>query len=212
MSGVLAAAFEAPEGWIKKIERRREGKVWVGFFHLWTTDADGGRVRQKKEKTLRPASMPKHEAQQKLAEGTPGSSLCCSRVWAEKARRQDGRPAASQQLRLWHRNAERPELPSAAELRELVVYVEMISHGAGDVVKAGLQQDGVVERTLDQNHLRTLPDLLPRVQATLGARQETVRWRCGRQAAAIEIAFQRKHDAMRVGVVARGGYQTGLTQ
>ena len=32
---------EAPEGWIKKIERRREGKVWVGFFHLWTTDANG---------------------------------------------------------------------------------------------------------------------------------------------------------------------------
>ncbi|MEO7143229.1 MAG: hypothetical protein ABI165_06950, partial [Bryobacteraceae bacterium] len=47
---------EAPEGWIKKIERRREGKVWVGFFHLWTTDANG-RVRQKKEKTLGPASM-----------------------------------------------------------------------------------------------------------------------------------------------------------
>jgi integrase len=59
---------EAPEGWIKKIERRREGKVWVGFFHLWTTDADGGRVRQKKEKKLGPASMPKHEAQQKLAD------------------------------------------------------------------------------------------------------------------------------------------------
>src|SRR6266498_5916075 len=58
---------EAPEGWIKKIERR-EGKVWVGFFHLWTTDANGGRVRQKKEKTLGLASMPKHEAQEKLAE------------------------------------------------------------------------------------------------------------------------------------------------
>ena len=59
---------EAPEGWIKKIERHREGKVWVGFFHLWTTDANGVRVRQKKEKTLGPASMPKHEAQQKLAD------------------------------------------------------------------------------------------------------------------------------------------------
>jgi hypothetical protein len=40
----------------------------VGFFHLWTTDANGGRVRQKKEKTLGPVSMPKHEAQQKLAD------------------------------------------------------------------------------------------------------------------------------------------------
>ena len=59
---------DAPEGWIKKVERRRQGKVWVGFFHLWVTDADGRRVRQKKEKTLGPASMAKHEAQQKLVE------------------------------------------------------------------------------------------------------------------------------------------------
>src|SRR6266699_1335137 len=59
---------EAPEGWIKKIERRREGKVWIGFFHQWSTDAQGRRVRTKKEKTLGPASMPKHEAQQMLAE------------------------------------------------------------------------------------------------------------------------------------------------
>ena len=58
---------QAPEGWIKKIERRREGKVWVGFFHLWTTDAKGTRVRLKKEKTLGPASMPKHEALQRLS-------------------------------------------------------------------------------------------------------------------------------------------------
>ena len=43
-------------------------KVWVGFFHLWTTDSNGRRLRQKKEKTLGPASMPKHEAQSKLAE------------------------------------------------------------------------------------------------------------------------------------------------
>ncbi len=59
---------EAPEGWVKKIERSREGKVWVGFFHLWTTDALGRRVRTKKEKTLGPASVPKHDAQQKLAD------------------------------------------------------------------------------------------------------------------------------------------------
>ncbi len=50
---------EAPEGWVKKIARSREGKVWVGFFHLWTTDANGRRVRTKKEKTLGPASMAK---------------------------------------------------------------------------------------------------------------------------------------------------------
>src|SRR5881394_1086161 len=37
-------------------------------FHLWTTDSNGRRLRQKKEKTLGPASMPKHEAQSKLVE------------------------------------------------------------------------------------------------------------------------------------------------
>ena len=58
---------EAPEGWIKKVERCRQGRVWIGFFHVWMTDVNGRRVRQKKEKTLGPASMPKHEAQKKLA-------------------------------------------------------------------------------------------------------------------------------------------------
>jgi hypothetical protein len=29
---------EAPEGWIKRIDRPREGKVWVGFFHLYVAD------------------------------------------------------------------------------------------------------------------------------------------------------------------------------
>jgi len=59
---------EAPEGWVKRVERHHQGKVWVGFFHLWTTEANGQRVRRKKEKTLGPASMPRHEAQSKLAE------------------------------------------------------------------------------------------------------------------------------------------------
>src|SRR5260370_13208003 len=88
----------------------------------------------------------------------------------------------------------------------------MISNGAGDVVKTGLPQYGIVEQALDKNHLRISPDLLPGVQATLGTRQETVRWRRSRDAAAIEIAFQRKHQAMPVGVVAHGRDQTGLMQ
>src|SRR5229473_2442600 len=46
---------DAPEGWIKKVERRRQGKLWVGFFHIWVTDTSGRRIRQKKEKTLGPA-------------------------------------------------------------------------------------------------------------------------------------------------------------
>jgi len=58
----------APEGWIKKVGRPREGKVWVGYFHLYVADCFGGPIRKKKEKTLGPATMPKHEAQQKLAD------------------------------------------------------------------------------------------------------------------------------------------------
>jgi hypothetical protein len=68
VSDVVWRKTEAPEGWVKRIERSREGKVWVGFFHLWTTDVHGRRIRTKKEKTLEPASMPKHEAQEKLAD------------------------------------------------------------------------------------------------------------------------------------------------
>src|SRR5262249_57364759 len=55
----------------------------------------------------------------------------------------------------------------------ILAYVEMISQRAGDVVEARLPQDGVVEQTLDEDHLRTLTDLPPRVQAALGAWQET---------------------------------------
>jgi integrase len=58
----------APEGWIKKIDRPREGKVWVGYFHLYIAHSFGRPLRKKKEKTLGPATMPKHEAQQKLAD------------------------------------------------------------------------------------------------------------------------------------------------
>ena len=42
----------APEGWIKKIDRPREGKVWVGYFHLYVADSFGRSVRKKKEKAL----------------------------------------------------------------------------------------------------------------------------------------------------------------
>lgn len=57
---------QSPEGWVKRIERG-DGKVWVGFFHLWVTDPNGERLRRKKEKVLGPAAMPKHEALKKLA-------------------------------------------------------------------------------------------------------------------------------------------------
>jgi len=60
--------IEAPEGWVKKVERAREGKVWVGYFHIWVTTPAGQRVRRKKEKTLGAAAKPKHEALKQLAE------------------------------------------------------------------------------------------------------------------------------------------------
>jgi hypothetical protein len=63
---------EAPEGWVKKINRPREGKVWVGYFHVWETAPDGQRIRRKKEKTLGPATRPKHEALNDLAEYIAG--------------------------------------------------------------------------------------------------------------------------------------------
>ena len=59
---------EAPEGWVKKVERAREGKVWVGYFHVWETTPDGHSVRRKKEKTLGAATKPKHEVVKQLAE------------------------------------------------------------------------------------------------------------------------------------------------
>jgi hypothetical protein len=59
---------EAAEGWVKKINRPRRGKVWVVFFHLWTTDPSGRRAHQQKEKTLGPASMPIRQAREKLTQ------------------------------------------------------------------------------------------------------------------------------------------------
>src|SRR5690348_5362575 len=89
-----------------------------------------------------------------------------------------------------------------AQLTKLVC-VELSSHRASNVVKAGLPQHRVIEQALYENHYWTLPDLLPGVQAALGARQEAMRRRRGRQAAAVEVAVERKHDTMDVGVVSR---------
>src|SRR6266849_2123147 len=90
--------------------------------------------------------------------------------------------------------------------------VEISSQRTGDVVKTGLPQNGVVEQTLHQNHLRVSPGLLPRIQAAFGAGQEAMRRSRSRETAAVEIAFQRKDDAMHAGVIAEGSYQAGLTQ
>ena len=38
----------APEGWVKRIDRQRVGQSLGRVFHLWTTDAQGRRVRNLK--------------------------------------------------------------------------------------------------------------------------------------------------------------------
>ena len=50
--------------------------------------------------------------------------------------------------------------------------VQMRAQRAGGVAKARLPQHGIVEQALDENHLRTLLNLLPGIQATLGAGEE----------------------------------------
>jgi hypothetical protein len=47
--GRSLARVETPEGWIKKVDRAREGKVWVGYFHVWEATPAGQSVRRKKE-------------------------------------------------------------------------------------------------------------------------------------------------------------------
>jgi len=69
---------EAPDGWVKKVERAREGKVWAGYFHVWETTPDGQWVRRKKEKTPGGAAKPKHEALKQLAEYINARSRFCA--------------------------------------------------------------------------------------------------------------------------------------
>jgi hypothetical protein len=59
------------------------------------------------------------------------------------------------------------------ELAELVG-VEMRAQRTGQVGEACLTQRSVVEQSLDQNHRRAVPDLLPGLQAALAAGQEAM--------------------------------------
>ena len=76
----------------------------------------------------------------------------------------------------------------------------MCAQRAGDVVKTRLPQHGIVEQPLDKNHLGALPDLLPCIQAALGARQEAM-GEGGADTAAVEVddlpaLAQRENDAL----------------
>jgi len=88
---------------------------------------------------------------------------------------------------------------SFAQLVELL-RVEMSSQRAGDVVKARLPHYGIVEEPLYQNHLGAIPDLLPCIQAALGAGKEAMR-KGGADAATVEVddvfaLAQRKNYAL----------------
>src|SRR2546429_9009281 len=65
--------------------------------------------------------------------------------------------------------SEKDRARAIAQLTKLVS-VEMRAQRAGEVAKPRLPQHGIVEQSLDENHLGALLDLLPGVQATLGAR------------------------------------------
>jgi hypothetical protein len=58
-----------------------------------------------------------------------------------------------------------------------LVSAEMSSHAAGHIVKTRLPQHGVIEETLDKDHLPVAADLIPAIPAALTARQKPVRWR-----------------------------------
>ena len=57
----------APEGWIKKIDRPREGKVWSAISISTLRLLRQTRTQEEGE-NVGPATMPKHEAQKKLAD------------------------------------------------------------------------------------------------------------------------------------------------
>ena len=72
-----------------------------------------------------------------------------------------------------------------AQLSKLVS-IQMCAQRAGDVAKACLPQHGIVEQSLDENHLGTLLNQVPSIQATLGSREEAM-GEGSSDAAAVEI-------------------------
>ena len=64
--------------------------------------------------------------------------------------------------------------------------VEMRAQRAGDVAKTGLPQHGIVEQPLDENDLGALLNLLPGIQAALGAGEESM-GKGGSDTATVEI-------------------------
>src|SRR5437588_10128541 len=74
---------------------------------------------------------------------------------------------------------------TTAQLLKLIS-VEMGAQRAGEVAKTCLPQHGIVEQPLDENHLGALLNVLPTIQAALGARKESVS-EGGSDTAAVEV-------------------------
>ena len=105
--------------------------------------------------------------------------------------------------------------PTVAQLSKLAG-VEMGAQRAGDVVKTRLPQHGIVEQPLDENHLGALSNLLPGIQATLGAWEESMS-EGGSDTAAVEVndasaLAAREDDAPVEGVAALRVEQTETPQ
>jgi hypothetical protein len=63
--------------------------------------------------------------------------------------------------------------PAVAQLSKLAG-VEGSAQRTGEVAKPRLPQHGIVKQSLDENHVGALPNLLPGIQPTLGAREESM--------------------------------------
>src|SRR5580704_3899554 len=104
---------------------------------------------------------------------------------------------------------------SFGQLAELV-RVEMGSQRTGDVMKARLAQDRIIEQSLDKNHLWAVQDLLPGIQTALDAGEKSMR-EGNADAAAIQVddvvvLTYRKDDALIESVATTRVEQTGLPQ
>ena len=48
------AQSRTPEGWVKKVDRAREGRVWVGYFHIWEHDRTASVCAAKRRRLSAP--------------------------------------------------------------------------------------------------------------------------------------------------------------
>jgi hypothetical protein len=78
-------------------------------------------------------------------------------------------------------------------------------------VEARLPQHGIVEQALHENDLFASANLLPCIQPAFTTRQKPM-WSHVPDAPSVKIAFQRKDDAMSIGVAPASIHQPCLAQ